>query len=386
MTIYSAAIIGSQVGDEGKGAITDRFSVDYDWVIRFGGGDNVGAKVYRRGKSFVHHLLPVVNYETSQAKSFLASGMVINMPALLDELLTMQKDFPDVGKSVYIDMDAFIVLPEHIELDKVEGVKQGTTYRGIKQAYTSKVNRTGTRVYDLINDNADVIKALKEQGVQFTTALAMRPVFEKSKLLFEGHQGSMLSLIDGLYPYITSSDTGVGAIYSAGFHWVDLDKVYGIAKPYITRSGGRAMPTEMSEEEAKVLVERGGEFGNTTGRARGIAFMDLVALKYAVERTGIDALILTKLDVMNGQEVKVCHSYGKSVYSPNDFRDVMPQYTVLDGWKDATDRAQIKSFIEFVQNQVGVDVEYYSHGVGKEDLKSWTNHVEVEQISNQVFA
>lgn len=377
----NVAILGASWGDEGKAKIVHDFSVNYDWAIRFAGGDNCGGKVIRNGKSYIHHLLPAIDYANSKARAFLASGMVINLSSLYEEILTMQQDFPHVATNTYVDPDAFVVLPEHIAEDKITGVAQGTTYRGIKQSYRSKVDRTGTRVYNLINDNATIIQKLTKLGVQFKTAMEMRPIFEKSKLLFEGNQGIMLDLNSGIFPYITSSDCTVSGIYSAGFHWLELDHVFGVAKGgYITRSGGRPMPTEqIPEEEAQALVERGVERGNTTGRPRGVAYMDLMALKYAVGRAGITSLILTKLDISNGQDkIKVCHSYGKEVYSPNDFQHVEPRYITVQGWQDASDITQVAPFIKLVQDKVGIPMTYYSHGVGREHLKHWYNYIEVD--------
>lgn len=375
------AIIGAQFGDEGKGAITNRFSVDYDWVIRFSGGDNVGAKVVRNDREYVHHLLPVVDYTRSQAKAYLGSEMVINMPALLEEIKTMEKDFPNVGKNTYVDIDAFIVKPEYIEEDKLTGMAQGTTYRGIKQAYRAKVERTGTRVYDLINNNAPIIKALKDVGVHFTTVLQMRETFEKSRLLFEGNQGMMLDLVSGQYPYITSSFVSVAGICAAGFHWAVGDlKVYGVAKPYITRSGGKKLITEMDDKASEVFVEKGGERGNTTGRARGIGYLDLPALKYACARGGIDAIVMTKLDIMNGiDQIQVCSSYsGKErAVSPSDFERATPEYTTVKGWENAKELKQIQPFLSFVEENVGVPVEFISVGVKKDDLIRVKNELEV---------
>lgn len=365
-----SCIVGIQFGDEGKGAITERMSVNYDWVIRYSGGDNVGAKVYRNNKPYIHHLLPVVSYNSSKAKSFLASEMVINMPALLEEIKTMQQDFPNIAKNVYVDIDAFVVLPEHIEEDKIVGQKQGTTYRGIRQSYRSKVDRTGTRVYNLINDNDPVIQALKELGVQFTTALQMRETFERSRLLFEGSQSIMLSLTNGLYPFITSSDTTISGVYASGFAWAAGDiKVYGIAKPYITRSGGQKLITEMPEEQSEVYVEKGNEIGGTTGRKRGIGFLDIPALKYACMRACVDAIIMTKMDIMEGtKSIKICHSYNKEVYSPNDFKSVVPQYTELAGWKNSRNINEVKDFLAYIEKNVGCPVIYYSCGVQPQDL------------------
>jgi adenylosuccinate synthase len=362
------AIIGAQVGDEAKGKITHDWSDQFAYICRFAGGSNVGAQVYRNGKSYIHHQLPAVDYTRSKAKSFLASGMVVNLPYLLEELLTMQKDFPNVGKSVIIDPDAFVVLPEHIEEDKKTGGKQGTTYQGIKQAYRSKVDRTGTRIYNLIRDNADIIKALQEHGVRFFPILKLREELEHSSILFEGNQGVMLDLNVGLYPYITSADCTISGIYSAGFNFIKLDTVYGVAKGgYITRSGGQKLPTEMNEADSKRFVEKGHEYGNTTSRARGIGYLDCIALKYACKKAGITDLILTKLDIMDGEKtIKACISYGKEVYSPGDFYDLKPEYIDLPGWDKSeypTLNANLRNFVKFIEKSVDTPVRYISNGV-----------------------
>lgn len=367
------AVLGAQWGDEAKARVCAEWSDDFDFIVRFAGGDNCGGQVkYSNGKSYVHHSLPAIDYSrNTKTKSFLSAGMVINLPSVLDEIIALRKDFPHVGHNIIIDPDAFIVKPEHIECDKEEGKLQGTTFRGIKQAYTDKVARRGTRVYDLIREKDSVIQALKALGVQFIPLLALRETMLKSKILFEGNQGIMLSLQDGIYPYITSSDAGLSGIYSAGFHFLKLDKVYGVAKGgYITRSGGRKLPTEMPDSEAAVMVEKANERGNTTGRARGIGYFDVVALKYAIQRGGITHLILTKLDIMNGQKsIKVCHSYGKDVLSPGDFDGITAQYMEIPGWEDASKLEQIQPFLDFVQTRVGVPVEFISHGIGSSDLK-----------------
>mgnify|MGYP003339050978 CR=1 FL=1 len=367
------AVLGAQYGDEAKGRITLDFSKNFDWVCRFAGGDNVGAMVYRNGKKYVHHLLPVVNYNLSpHTKSFLGNGMVINLESLLEEVKLIENDFPGAAKKLYIDPDAFVVLPEHLQQDQNTKDSEGrntSTNRGIAQAYTSKVARKGVRVYHYINDNAEIIQALCKFGVKFKNVLQLRPEFEIQNILFEGNQGIMLDLVSGRYPYITSSDTTVSGIYSSGFHFIHLDKVYGVLKPYLTRSGGKELPTEMYGEEAEQLVSAAKEYGNTTGRARGVGYMDLVALKYATLRGGLTHLVLTKLDVLNGQKNhKICISYGKEVSSPNDFFGTNPAYINVPGWNDCKDISQIRPLISVIEKYVGIPVEYVTTGINPGDL------------------
>lgn len=41
----STVLLGAQWGDEGKGKITDLISSDYDYVVRYQGGNNAGHTV-----------------------------------------------------------------------------------------------------------------------------------------------------------------------------------------------------------------------------------------------------------------------------------------------------------------------------------------------------
>lgn len=364
------AIIGTQLGDEAKGRFVHHFSPNYDWVIRYAGSSNCGHQIYRNGKRYTHHLLPSVDYRKKETKSYLASGMYINPDELFQEIVDVEKDFPGTGQSIYVDMDAFVITPEHIQFDKQNSKTVGSTFKGVSPCAVSKYGRKGVRIYNLINDNAEVIQKLKGLGVKFTTVLEMREDFEKSSLLFEGSQGVMLDINSGLYPNITSSDCTVSGIYASGFNFIKLDKVYGVLKPYLTRAGTPGpFPTEMDEKEADRWREAGGEIGATTGLPRRIGYLDLPMLKYGILRGGITHLIISKMDIPQGERsLKTCISYGKEVFSPNDFNNVKPEYLDLPCWKDAKDINQIRSFIKYVENFTGKSVEYISTGIKPEDV------------------
>ena len=365
------AILDCLAGDNGKGRASHWFGSrnQFDWCIRPNSGSNAGHQIYRDGRKYSHHLLPCANYNTP-IKSYLGAGMMIDLEELLAEINLFRKDYPDMAKSIYVDADAFIVSKEHIQQDREKNGHLMTTGKGIGPATVDKYNRTGTRIYNLINDNADIIKALSSLGVTFTYALALRNNFEKSSLLFEGAQGILLDLQSGIYNYVTTTDTTVSGIYASGFHFVKLDRVYGVIKAgYMTKSGAGPLPTEMPKEEALMWRTKGAEFGVTTGRDRRIAYMDFPMLKYGILKGGITHLILTKLDIMNGAEkIKVCYDYGKEIHSPNDFKDVKPHYVELPGWQDARDSKQVAPFIEHIQNYTNTPVEYISVGVEDSDM------------------
>jgi len=367
------AVLDCCSGDSAKGRVAQWFSSTSDypsWVIRANGSSNCGHMIYYGDKKIIHHLLPSADYRNSQAKSFLSHGMVINLEELLQEVSLLEETFPGAAKNIYVDPEAFVITESHIKIDKENNKHLMTTSKGVGPAYTDKVARTGTRIYHYIRDNAEIIKKLTSIGINFVPILRLRSEFEKSNLIFEGAQGMLLDLnVSPYYPFVTSSACGADSIYTAGFNFVKLDRVFGVVKPYLTKSGSGPMPSEMPEEEATTLRDLGKEWGNTTGRPRRIGYLDLPSLKYCCLRGGINSLIFTKMDILDGWEkIKVCHSYGKELYSSIDFCDIEPKYMTLPGWKDSKNLEQVKPFLSFVEEYVGLPVEYISCGVNKDDI------------------
>lgn len=373
------AVLGAAWGDEGKGRIVHSFSKDYDWVIRFGGGANAGHTIYRDGKKFVHNLLPSTDFRVSKTKSYLGSGMVIDLEKLLDEVKKAEDIYPGVGKTIYVDRDAFLVESKHKEEDKASNAHIGSTNRGIGPAYKDKVGRVGHRIDDLYTNRLhdpyydDFMYSLVARGVNFVSSLEMRSTMANSNLLFEGAQGMMLDVNHGIYPYVSCGDATLAGIYASGFGHVKLDKVYGVAKAYTTKVGEGPFPTEIFGKDAEDLRERGQEYGATTGRPRRIGWLDLAALKYACLKGNIDSLIITKLDILNGMSnVKVCHNYTKEPIHPSDFFKAEPQYTSLAGWKNASEKSvEVNEFINFIEKTVNCPVSYISCGVNEKDILSY---------------
>ncbi|CAN5950674.1 unnamed protein product, partial [Sphagnum jensenii] len=290
------AVLGAVYGDEGKGSIVHHFSPDYDWVIRYSGGANAGHTIYRDGKKYVHNLLPSVDFRHDKTKAFLGQGMVIDLEKLGEEIFEANKDFKDVGARIYVDPDAFLVLPEHKDEDKKTNGHIGSTNRGIGPAYTSKIGRRGSRVRDFIQKKSNLIRNLSNLGVQFKSVLELKENFLNSSILYEGAQGILLDLNHGSYPYVSCGDCTVAGIYSSGFGFVPPEKVYGVGKAYVTKVGEGPFPTEIFGKEAEELRKIGGEYGATTGRPRRVGWLDLPALRYSIIKGGITHLIITKLD------------------------------------------------------------------------------------------
>jgi len=366
------AILGAVWGDEGKGAITHHMSKDYDWVVRFGGGANAGHTIYRDGVKYVHNLLPSVDFRHKHIKSYLGAGMVIDLEKLRDEIAEAEKHFPGVAKTIYIDKDANIVLQKHKDEDKATNAHIGSTNRGIGPAYKDKVGRSGFRIGELIKNHHDsIIYELMTMGVHFTYVMEMEAEFRASKILFEGAQGVLLDINHGIYPYVSSSDCCASGIISSGFGFVNVSKVYGVAKAYTTKVGEGPFPTEYEGKEAEDLRERGHEYGATTGRPRRVGALDLPALKYACKKGGITDLIVTKFDILDGlKEVKVCTSYKKSPVSSSDFFTAEPIYSNIQGWS-AKNKNELEEFINIIASQTGVDIRYISWGTDPKDIIKW---------------
>lgn len=367
------AVLGAANGDEGKGHFVHSLSPDYDWVIRTSGGANAGHTIYRDGKKYVHNLLPSVDFRVARTKAFLGSGMVIDLEKLRDEIVTASKDFPNVGSRIYIDPDAFLVLPEHKEEDKKNNGHIGSTNRGIGPAYTAKMGRRGKRIRDLFGKSAepDFVGQLLELGVQFTSVLDLKDQLSSQSILYEGAQGVLLDLNHGSYPFVSCGDCTVAGIYANGFSFAPPTKVYGVAKAYQTKVGEGPFPTELQGEEAEELRRIGNEYGATTGRPRRVGWLDLPALRYAIDKGGITHLVITKLDILNGlPHVPVCHAYEK--HEPvcgQDFFSAKPKLVKVEGWKDAGSLGKtVRSFVKFIESETKIPVEYVSTGTSSKDI------------------
>lgn len=372
------AVLGAMWGDEGKGHITHHLSRNFDWVIRFNGGANAGHTIYRDGKKYVHNLMPSFDWRSERPKAFLASGMVIDLPQLSLEVSKLYEINPSLPGRIYVDPDAFVVLEDHKKEDKQNNGHIGSTNRGIGPAYKSKIERKGIRIRDVLDGKAGdqwsriAISTLKGYGVHFKTAMEVQPLMERGSLLFEGAQGVLLDINHGIYPYVSCSDATIGGIYSSGFAFAKLDKVYGVAKAYTTKVGEGPFPTELHGEAADDLRKLGNEFGATTGRPRRVGWLDLPALKYACQKGGITNLIITKFDILNGlPKVPVCVAYKKPPVSSADFFDAVTYTTEMMGWSDAKDYNQLKGFIALIETITKCRVDFVSCGIDDSDIVSW---------------
>jgi len=416
------AILGAQWGDEGKGKITDMLASESDIVARFSGGDNAGHTVMVGAETFKLHLAPSgILYP--QVMCLLGAGMVVNPRSLFNELKALSEKGIDISpRRLRLDGKAHLILPYHIALDGASEARLGssaigTTGRGIGPAYMDKAARRGLRVWDMLNETrfADRLRAeAQAKNIWLEKVYGEKPLDVEAmvseyleyarqiapyvddvsvlldqacragkKILYEGAQGILLDLDHGTYPFVTSSSPSTGGILSGlGIGAHRIDRVIGIVKAYQTRVGAGPMPTELQDRVGDTLVERGVEFGTTTGRRRRCGWLDLVALRYAVRLCGITEIAITKLDVLTSLDsLKVCVAYrhaGKLLEnSPSDvniMEECEPVYETLPGWTEdirpmRTETelpGQALTYLQIIEESCGVPVRIISVGPKRE--------------------
>ncbi len=415
-------LVGLQWGDEGKGKVTDLLAGDVDVVVRYQGGNNAGHTVVVDGARYALHLIPTgILYPG--CVPVIGNGVVINPQVLLEEMEALEARGVDVSR-LRISGNAHLIMPYHLELDRVTERRLGknrlgTTKRGIGPAYADKAARVGLRVQDLLDPKIfgeKLAVVLKEKNLVLTrvygrlpfdareisdaylaygerlrpyitdtAALVQHALDDGRTVLFEGAQATMLDLDHGTYPFVTSSNpVAGGACAGAGIGPRDIDRVIGVTKAYCTRVGSGPFPSEADPADAEVLVEAGGEYGTTTGRRRRTGWFDAVAARYAARLNALTELVVTKLDVLSAFErVKVCVAYtfeGRRYDGFPEHQTVFnkctPIYEELPGWDaDITGArrpedlpAAARTYVEAVQELVGVPVTWASVGPGRDQI------------------
>ncbi|MCX8092847.1 MAG: adenylosuccinate synthase [Candidatus Goldbacteria bacterium] len=417
-------ILGAQWGDEGKGKIIDVLADNYDIVCRYQGGANAGHTVVVNNQKYVLHLLPSGILHKDKL-NIIGNGVVIELEELIKEIETLrERGVKITSKNLIVSENAHIVLPYHKILDSAKETKSGdkkigTTSRGIGPAYTDKYSRIGIRIRDIF-DNEKLLNKIKNnlneknfiiKNYYGLNELSVREIYESilkqreyikpfvgdvsyilnnalkknKKVLFEGAQGALLDIDFGTYPYVTSSNPTIGGvIVGAGISHKYIKRVIGITKAYQTRVGGGPFPTEMEDDLQKKTREKGGEYGATTGRPRRCGWLDLVALKYVVDISGLTEIFLTKIDVLSMfEKIKVCVKYeykGKKqdAFIPDgeELYKVRPVYVELTGWMQ--DISGIKSFkklpieakkyIKLIEDYIDIPVTKISVGPDRNQI------------------
>ncbi len=412
------AVLGAQWGDEGKGKIVDLLTPHFSIVARYQGGHNAGHTVYANGRKFVLRLLPSGILHAG-ITCIIGNGVVVDPQALFAEIEEIEKAGITIGKRLLISDKAHLILPYHRDLDLLSEARRGerkigTTSRGIGPAYEDKIARRGVRVGDLANPSAlaeavehnvaarnrligdstmdarqlleDLAKAwerMKPWVIDVSVHLD-RARAQGKAIMFEGAQGTLLDIDHGTYPYVTSSNATIGGVCTGlGVGPRAIDGVLGAAKAYTTRVGEGPLPTELHGELGNRLRESGQEFGAVTGRPRRCGWYDAVAVRYAVRVNGLDALALTKLDVLDGlPELQVCTSYRcrgvTFTEMPGDVAQLSscePVYETFPGWSAPTAGVrryadlprEAQRYVARLEEITGVPAAIISTGSARED-------------------
>ena len=419
----NVVVVGSQWGDEGKGKIVDWLSNRADVVVRFQGGHNAGHTLVVDGVTYKLSLLPSGVVRGGKL-SVIGNGVVLDPWAFLSEVERIKSQGVLVTpENLIISESASLILPIHSELDgirenRVDGIKIGTTKRGIGPAYEDKVARRSIRACDLEDENHlfsrlenllhhhnalrrglghpetkvdELHKKLLEIAPKIIPFIS--PVWNAldearqndKKILFEGAQGAMLDIDHGTYPFVTSSNTIAGqAAAGSGVGPSALNYVLGITKAYTTRVGEGPFPTELHDNVGQRLGERGHEFGTVTGRQRRCGWFDAVMVKQAITTSGITGISLTKLDVLDGmEELKICIAYKldgvtlkRLPANASAQARVEPIYESLPGWKGSTRGArswaelpaEAVKYVRRVEELIGCPVSMVSTSPEREDV------------------
>jgi len=350
------AVIGMQFGDEGKGKIIDFLAEKADVVARFNGGNNAGHTIQVDNKIFVLHLIPSGILHRGKI-NIVGNGTVINPEVLLKEIDDLRNNGVKVTPdNLIISQNAHIILDKHLREDLEKNKHLGTTARGIGPTYTDKVARIGLRVIDYVNQNKEFSKGLK-LFVKNTALIVNDLIDNNRKVLFEGAQGTLLDIDHGTYPYVTSSNSTIGGVCTGlGIGPRKVNLALGVVKAYTTRVGNGPFPTEIKDTVGKQLQQKGKEFGATTGRSRRVGWFDTLMGKYSVMVNGLNAIILTKLDVLSGfEKIKMCvgYKYRNKIIKNfstdlNMLENCEPIYEELNGWKESFSR--IRKFDELPEN------------------------------------
>jgi adenylosuccinate synthase len=417
----NVVVIGTQWGDEGKGAVVDVLADRADAVVRFQGGHNAGHTLVIGDTKTVLHLIPS-GILRDDVVCLIGNGVVVSLEALCKEMDELNGRGVPVEQRLKVSPACPLILSSHAKLDRAREHASGagaigTTGRGIGPAYEDKIARRALRVSDLfapkqLEDklgrlldlhnflldryfNVETVDPRRELDELLVLGERVKPLVvdvtevlrglhrDGRSALFEGAQGAMLDIDLGTYPFVTSSNTTVGgAAAGSGLGPAAIDYVLGIVKAYTTRVGAGPFPTELLDDMGRYLGRAGNEFGSTTGRPRRCGWFDAVMLKRAVFTNSIAGLCLTKLDVLDGlPEIKICVGYrldGRVLDTPpllmDRFGECEPVYETVAGWSAPTSGvtsyaalpAEAKAYLRRIEEIAGAPVDIISTGPSRE--------------------
>ncbi len=422
-------VLGTQWGDEGKGKVVHYLATKSDYIVRYQGGNNAGHTLIYENKPFVLHLIPS-GILFPKKICVITNGVVVDPKALKEEIDLLKTKNISVDGRFFVSELAHVILPYHkyidgILEDDVQKVKIGTTKKGIGPCYADKVRRVGIRIVDyldketfieLLDQNLkekeqmlksvvsikklraeilkdhEVLSKFLKKYVADTSLMLDEAIKKKKKILFESAQGTLLDLDYGTYPYVTSSNPSAGgASVGAGIGPSRIERVLGVVKAYTTRVGEGPFPTELFDKVGEFLRDKGKEYGATTGRPRRCGWFDAVVLRHSVRVSGIEHLILTKLDCLEGlDKIKICVAYKYKGKILKDFpasrimqRDCKPVYEEMPGLNGKVRGVRsfeklpknAQKYVRRLEELVGAKIDLISLGRKREETIKVGKHI-----------
>jgi len=421
--VPATVVIGAQWGDEGKGKVVDLLAERSDVVARYQGGNNAGHTIVAGDEVYKLNLVPSgILYPGTLC--IIGNGTVVDPRHLCKEMAGLEERGVSLD-TLRVSGNAHLIMPYHVMLDGAAEMRLGkfsigTTRRGIGPCYEDKAARVGIRVQDLLDPKILVRKltiALEAKNeileklyelprldpeevatellanaerlrpfIADTSLLIDQALRDGKTVLFEGAQGTMLDIDHGTYPFVTSSNPIAGAACTGtGIGPTRIDRVLGVTKAYVTRVGEGPFPSELDDADGQRMLERGNEFGTTTGRQRRCGWLDLVALRYAARLSGMTQLALTKLDVLSGFErVKLCVAYrdreGNRLtdfpYHQTVFHGCTPEFEEMPGWDEDLTGARTledlplkaREYVDAIAAAVEVPITLIGTGQGRHQV------------------
>ena len=419
----NCAIVGINLGDEGKGRMVDYLTNHFDVVVRYQGGGNAGHTVVNDRGTFALHLLPSGIFREGVV-NILGNGVALDCENLLAEMNTLRAAGVSITpENLKISDRASLLLPWHRELDGLEEArladkKYGSTKQGIAPFYSDKYQKKTVMAGELLHPQhlkehlADLLewknltlqKVYGAKGYTLDELLAwvdkyceaVKPYITNTtaflrdaqkagkSILFEAQLGALRDLDYGIYPYTTSSNSVAAyAPVGSGLPTAKLDEVVGVVKAYSSCVGEGPFVCEMFGEEGQKLRDAGAEYGAKTGRPRRVGPIDLVATRYGVEVQGATNIALTKLDILSYMDkIPVCAHYELDGQQTDEFpfpvclQDAKPVIEYVDGWKCDISKVRswdelpenARNYVEYVEQAIGCHIGYVSVGAERDSL------------------
>ncbi|KAI0010241.1 Adenylosuccinate synthetase, partial [Xylariaceae sp. FL0662B] len=416
-------VLGAQWGDEGKGKLVDVLASNTKFCARAAGGHNAGHSIVANGISYSFHLLPS-GLMNPQCLNLIGSGVVFHVPTFFSELAQLEeKGLQNVHDRVFVSDRVSIDLDLHIAVDGLEEVelgsrKLGTTGRGIGPSYSTKASRSGIKLAEVfdaelferklrqlhssyskrygnllkynVEDELERFKGYRTQLAKYTVdgvSLLKEAQDKNTGILVEGANALMLDIDYGTYPYVTSSNTGLGGIFTGlAINPRKIREIIGVVKAYTTRVGEGPFVTEDLGEVGSKLQDIGREWGVSTGRKRRCGWLDLVVVKYSTAINHYTALNLTKLDVLDSfPTIKIAIGYKDSATgqevplfpaSLSQLERVEVIYHEMPGWLKPTTKTrnwddlpkEARDYVEFIEKFIGVQVKWIGTGPDRDDM------------------